>query len=131
MANSAKPRPRRTLRYWLLQIHLWTGLILCLPLVLLGITGSLLVYGHDLVSLFGGTAPQASASGEWHPPGAIVAAAMAGAEPGRIPMALRMPLEPGEPAPENGRATCRERGGLYVDISGGAVYLKIKSQFIV
>lgn len=98
MAHPAKPRPRRPLRYWLQQIHLWVGLVLCVPLVLLGITGSLLVYGHDIDALFGGGDPRASISGNWQGPAAIIAAAMAGAEPGRVPIALRMPLEPGEPA---------------------------------
>lgn len=98
MANSAKSRPRRTLRYWLLQIHLWVGLILCLPLVVLGITGSLLVYGDTLTALSAGGQP-ASAEGTWQSPGAIVAAALAAqAEPGRMPIALRMPSESGEPA---------------------------------
>ncbi|WP_370154603.1 PepSY-associated TM helix domain-containing protein [Ferrovibrio sp.] len=91
-------KPRRTLRYWLQQIHLWVGLILCIPLVLLGITGSVLVYGHDLDHLFGNAEPAATAAGEWQSPGAIVAAAAASAEPGRVPIAVRWPAEPGEPA---------------------------------
>jgi len=94
----AKPRPRKPFRYWLQQIHLWAGLILCLPLVLLGITGSLLVYGHDIDRLLGGGDPPASIAGERHSPGEVLAAATAQGEPGRLPVALRWPSEPGEAA---------------------------------
>lgn len=33
------------------KIHLWTGLILCIPLILLGITGSILVFEHEIEQL--------------------------------------------------------------------------------
>ena len=52
MSKSPKPQ-RRTFRYWLQQLHLWVGLILLLPLVMMGITGAVLVYAHDLEDLFG------------------------------------------------------------------------------
>lgn len=93
-----KPKSRRGIRYWLQQIHLWVGLVLCIPLVVLGITGSVLVYVHDLEHLFGGGDPPARTAGEWRSPGEIVAAAIEGAEPGRVPIAVRWPAEPGEPA---------------------------------
>ena len=38
------PKPQRTFRYWRQQVHLWIGLILLLPLVMMGITGAVLVY---------------------------------------------------------------------------------------
>jgi uncharacterized iron-regulated membrane protein len=41
-------RARRVLR----QIHLWVALVLCLPLVVLGVTGSILVYRDELEKLF-------------------------------------------------------------------------------
>jgi uncharacterized iron-regulated membrane protein len=41
-------RARRLLR----QVHLWIALVLCLPLVVLGVTGSILVYRHELENLF-------------------------------------------------------------------------------
>jgi hypothetical protein len=41
-------RARRVLR----QVHLWTSLVLCLPLVVLGVTGSILVFRDELGSLF-------------------------------------------------------------------------------
>ena len=40
-------RARRVLR----QIHLWIALVLCLPLVVLGMTGSILVFRDELGNL--------------------------------------------------------------------------------
>src|SRR5271167_588047 len=40
-------RARRVLR----QIHLWIALVLCLPLVVLGVTGSILVFRNELRNL--------------------------------------------------------------------------------
>ena len=42
-----KPQ-QRTFRYWLQQLHLWIGLIMLLPLVMMGVTGAVLVYAHDI-----------------------------------------------------------------------------------
>ena len=52
MSKTRKPQ-RRTFRYWLQQLHLWIGLILLLPLVMMGITGAVLVYAHDIEHLLG------------------------------------------------------------------------------
>ena len=38
---------RRLLR----QLHLWIGLALCLPMVVVGLTGSILVYRNELAAL--------------------------------------------------------------------------------
>ena len=46
-------KQQRTFRYWLQQFHLWIGLILLLPLVMMGVTGAVLVYGHDIEHLLG------------------------------------------------------------------------------
>lgn len=92
-------KSKKTARYWLQQIHLWVGLILLLPLVLMGITGSVLVYAHDIEHLLGQDGPQAMAPGEWRSPAEIVAAVQAAStEPGRMPIAVRWPSEIGEPA---------------------------------
>lgn len=96
---TTKPAKTRGIRYWLQQVHLWTGLILCLPLVLMGITGAILVYGHDIEHLLGQGGPQVSATGDWRSPDEMVAAAVAAnGEAGRIPIAVRWPAEAGEPA---------------------------------
>ena len=66
---SRTPRPqRRTVRYWLQQVHLWVGLILLLPLVMMGITGAVLVYAHDIEHLLGQGEPPARTVGEWRTP---------------------------------------------------------------
>ncbi len=92
-------KQRRTFRYWLQQLHLWIGLILLLPLVMMGVTGAVLVYGHDIEHLLGQGEPPAKAVGEWSTPGELIAAARtASNDPTRIPIAVRWPMEVGEPA---------------------------------
>lgn len=94
------PKPqRRTGRYWLLQLHLWIGLILMLPLVMMGITGAVLVYAHDIEHLLGQGEPTTKTAGEWRSPSELIEAAKAATkEPGRIPIAVRWPIELGDPA---------------------------------
>lgn len=92
-------KQRRTFRYWLQQLHLWIGLILLLPLVMMGVTGAVLVYGHDIEHLLGQGEPPARAVGEWRSPGELIEAARtASSDPTRIPIAVRWPMEVGEPA---------------------------------
>jgi uncharacterized iron-regulated membrane protein len=92
-------KSKNGIRYWLQQIHLWVGLVLLLPLVLMGITGAVLVYAHDIEHLLGQGGPAATTSGEWRSPAEIVAAAQAAnTEAGRIPIAVRWPAEIGDPA---------------------------------
>ncbi len=88
-----------SVRYWLQQLHLWIGLILMLPLVVMGITGAVLVYAHDVERLFGQGSPEVKTVGEWRSPGELIEAAKAAShEPGRVPIAVRWPIEVGEPA---------------------------------
>jgi uncharacterized iron-regulated membrane protein len=83
-------KQRRTFRYWLQQLHLWIGLILLLPLVMMGVTGAVLVYGHDIEHLLGQGEPPARAVGEWRLPGELIEAARtASSDPTRIPIAVR------------------------------------------
>ncbi len=98
MARGPKPQ-RRTFRYWLQQLHLWVGLILLLPLVMMGITGAVLVYAHDIEHLLGQAGPEAKTAGEWQSAAKLIEVARAAnSEPGRIPIAVRWPIEVGEPA---------------------------------
>lgn len=98
MAAGPKPQ-RRTVRYWLLQLHLWIGLILLLPLVMMGVTGAVLVYAHDIEHLLGQGEPDVRTVGEWRSPAELIEAAKAATtDPGRIPIAVRWPTEVGEPA---------------------------------
>lgn len=90
---------RHTFRYWLQQLHLWIGLILLLPLVMMGVTGAVLVYGHDIEHLLGQGEPPARTLGEWRTPGELIEAARAASnDPTRIPIAVRWPTDLGEPA---------------------------------
>ena len=98
MDRGPKPQ-RRTFRYWLQQLHLWVGLILLLPLVMMGITGAVLVYAHDIEHLLGQGDPPVKTAGEWQSAAKLIdAAKAANSEPGRIPIAVRWPIEVGEPA---------------------------------
>ncbi|MCA0302488.1 MAG: PepSY domain-containing protein [Proteobacteria bacterium] len=95
---SLKPQ-QRTVRYWLQQLHLWIGLILLLPLVVMGVSGAVLVYGHDIEHLLGQGEPAATTVGEWRAPSELVEAAkQAVSDPNRVAMAVRWPAEVGEPA---------------------------------
>ncbi|WP_077529773.1 PepSY-associated TM helix domain-containing protein [Vreelandella utahensis] len=55
-----KQRTRR----WLQKLHLWAGLVLALPLILVAVTGALLAYADQLSPVFDGEAWQAEAEGE-------------------------------------------------------------------
>lgn len=102
MANASKPRSQRLWYRTLQNIHLWVGLILCLPLVVLGITGSILVVDEELRSLTGDAPAQevsgTPADGPMQPVSAILAAARAAAPAGTQPGFLVLPEEPGRPA---------------------------------
>lgn len=75
------------------QIHLWTGLLCCVPLVVIGLTGSILVFEDELRAAF---APAAAGQpGLPHPPGEIIAAAQAAAPKGYIPSAYIAAPAPG------------------------------------
>ena len=98
MSRNRRPQ-RRTFRYWLQQLHLWIGLILLLPLVMMGITGAVLVYAHDIEHLLGQGDPPARTVGDWRSPAELIEAARAASDdPTRIPIAVRWPTTMGEPA---------------------------------
>jgi uncharacterized iron-regulated membrane protein len=79
-------------RRWLLRIHLWIGIVFCIPFALLGITGSILVYDQDVLA-----PPRATAVGEMQRPAAILNAAAA-ANPGYRATQLILPAAAGDPA---------------------------------
>ena len=62
------------IRRVLFQLHLWIGLILSVPLVLLGLTGSILVFEHELAEFIDPELHRAGA-GEARPVSAIIDAA--------------------------------------------------------
>ena len=110
MTNAAvtkvvKPRSQRLWFRTLQNIHLWIGLILCLPLAMLGITGAILMLEDDLRA-----APAYTlATGDLQPVSAILAAARAAAPAGTQPGFLTLPDEPGKPATV--RLTAARAGG--------------------
>jgi uncharacterized iron-regulated membrane protein len=82
---------RWPLRRVLHTVHLWIGLVLGAPLVLIGITGSILVFEDELRAL---SDSQRATPGEAHAPSEIVAAARAAA-PNAKPTSLLLPEEAG------------------------------------
>jgi len=83
------------IRRVLFQLHLWVGLILCVPLMLLGITGSILVFEHELAALIGPEL-RAKSAGAPRPVGEIVAAARGAAPPDYRPTFVLLPEEAGD-----------------------------------
>jgi uncharacterized iron-regulated membrane protein len=75
------------------QIHLWIGLALSVPLVLIGLTGSILVFEDELRSAF--TPGTTAQPGQPHPVGEIIAAARAAAAQGYVPSNYLAPPAPG------------------------------------
>src|SRR3954470_21282493 len=86
----------RRWRWLLQQLHLWVGLTLCVPLVVLGLTGSVLVFQDELRDLID-PLPVAQ-RGEAQSPSAIITAATAKAPSGAVPSVYVAPEEPGKPA---------------------------------
>lgn len=87
-----------SVRRLLFQIHLWSGLILALPLALLGLTGSMLVYHDEIDGLFAADRTVLTAGGPVRSPVDIVAAARASLPDSAIAVSFAMPREPGQPA---------------------------------
>lgn len=87
-----------SLRRVLFQIHLWVGLILCIPLAIIGVTGSILVFEHELDELLNPVPKRSAAAGAFRPVGDITAAAVAAAPSGFSPVLFNMPLGSDQPA---------------------------------
>jgi uncharacterized iron-regulated membrane protein len=77
------------------QIHLWAGLVFCVPLVLLGLTGSILVFEDELRGAVGPAAGHQAAGGAARPASEIIAAARAVAPAGLFPVGYTAPPEAG------------------------------------
>lgn len=76
-------------------LHLWVGMILCVPLVMLGVTGSVLVFQHELAEWVEPSLHRAS-PGEARPIVEIIAAARALAPPETRPGFYFAPEHAGE-----------------------------------
>ncbi|MBP2293662.1 PepSY-associated TM helix domain-containing protein [Azospirillum rugosum] len=95
---ATQPRSARPWHRALQTIHLWVGLILCLPLAVLGITGAILVFEHELEDLFSAPTARTLAVGEPQSVAAILDTAKANAPQGLAPGMVTLPNEAGEPA---------------------------------
>jgi uncharacterized iron-regulated membrane protein len=95
-ASRISPRVREFLRL----AHIWTGLVLCLPLAVLGATGSILVYDTEFAAMFGGpSAPvRVAADGQQRTAEDIIKAAQLAVPPNARPTMLSLPVESGDPA---------------------------------
>ena len=71
----------RSFRYGLQQVHLWLALILCLPMVVIGISGSALLLQREILAR---SIPAATATGERKPIPDVIAAARKSAPAGKI-----------------------------------------------
>jgi len=88
------PAVRRMLLH---RLHLTIGAVLCLPLIVLGITGCVLVFRHEIDDLLDPT-PHATAAGPSRPVSEIVAAAGAAAPGGAQPFMYTPPQSLGDAA---------------------------------
>ena len=90
-----RPTPPNNLRYWLQQIHLWSGLVLCVPFVLLGLTGSVLVFHEEIEAWSAPPLPPATV-GSIQPGSAILDAAARTVASGFVPTMISFPLGEGD-----------------------------------
>jgi uncharacterized iron-regulated membrane protein len=97
MTSNTITSPRRDWRGLLGRLHLWVGIVLCVPLVVLGLTGSILVFEDELRTLFEASG-HPGASGAPRPVADIVAAATRAAPAGFRPTLYRAPQEAGDDA---------------------------------
>src|SRR5258708_6615101 len=90
---ATKPRPR-AFRRALQTIHLWVGLILAIPIILIGLSGSALLLQREILSL---SIPAASATGQSQSIARIIASAQS-AEPNLRANSVELPSSTGRPA---------------------------------
>ena len=77
------------------QVHLWIGLALSIPFILIGLSGSAIIVMQSIQDI---TMPFSISSGEHHPPTRIIAAANEVAPEGKTAELIRMPESSLEPA---------------------------------
>ena len=82
----------------LFQVHLWTGLTLGLVLALIGLSGSLLVYDHELLALGDKPLPRAEAAGPALPLDILIKTARAAVGGKTDSVTLVLPQKKGDAA---------------------------------
>src|SRR4051812_4667942 len=110
----------RSFRSGLLQVHLWLALVLCLPMIIIGISGSALLLQREILAA---SLPSPGAAGQQRPIAAIVAAAQRGAPAGMV--ANRVELPPSAGKAITVRFKPRAGEGASVDIYVDPASLKI------
>lgn len=88
---TAKPHCSVRLRRILRIVHLWIGVSLGIPLALIGATGAILTYEHEIVALFDGDSQPKLAAGKPQHVATIVEAARAQAPEGAQPVFFSIP----------------------------------------
>ena len=91
----AAVRRPRVFRRTLQTIHLWVGLILCLPIIAIGLSGSALLLQRE-IQLY--SIPGASTTGSYQPFARMLEAAQTAVAPGIRPNQIDLPLARGWPA---------------------------------
>ena len=103
------------LRRVLFQLHLWVGLILCLPIVVIALTGSILVFEDALDDLTNPPPPKARDSGAIRTFDEIIAAARRQvSDRARQPVPSSAPAGaagPADPHPPGARRASARRAG--------------------
>jgi uncharacterized iron-regulated membrane protein len=85
------------MRKILFQVHLWSGLILSLPFLLLGITGSLLVFDTDIIGALRAPPALHASAGAMRSPSSLANLALE-ANPSLHVLSVTAPAKPGDPA---------------------------------
>src|SRR2546430_9207701 len=98
-------------RNGLMQVYLGLALILCLPMIVIGISGSALLLQREILAA---SIPSAGTSGEQRPIPAIVAAAQASAPAGMIAKRVELPARAG--AASSVRFKPRKGEGASLDV---------------
>lgn len=93
---STVPRSQRLWYKVLHQSHLWAGIILCLPLMALGVSGSILV-ANDLIQDWTAPAAAPPTPGDVKPLSEVIEAARATVPAGQVPSAIMFPEQAGQP----------------------------------
>jgi uncharacterized iron-regulated membrane protein len=107
-----------TLRNTLFQIHMWIGLIAGILFILLGLSGSIIVYGNDVARLLSPT-PAATAQGTPLPLEKLADSVKSMAPAGRAQLQINLPQGAGQPAVLRFVAQRGGRGGPGAEAGGG------------
>lgn len=95
---STLPKRESSWRRVLRLTHLWMGFSLLIPLVAIGVSGTLLTFHHEIASFTNPDGFEATTQGEIRPLGEILATAMPRAPEGTNPTMLVLPEDRSDPS---------------------------------